>query len=199
MEPALSSGTAAALTDLLRIVHLAAAAIGIGAMVATDFTMLRLAHRPIGPRHWRALEAAHLLIAPALLVAWASGMVLAFQATGGNPAAMTPKLAIKLGVVTLLTLDAWYIAKHIRPIMEEAGGIRLIELPFLQRLALGIAAALSVAGWCSALLLGGSEMLQGAGFTLLLPLIGAIYGIALTVAVVFALRLGLVQRRIRTF
>ncbi|MEO0624565.1 MAG: hypothetical protein AAFU49_05290 [Pseudomonadota bacterium] len=198
MEPGLSSA-AAALIDLLRVVHLAAAAIGIGTMVATDFTMLRHAHKPIGPRHWQALDAAQILIGPTLLVAWGTGLLLVFHMTGFDPSALTPKLAVKLAVVTVLTLDAWFIAIWIRPILEEAGGIRLIELPFRQRLALGIAAALSVAGWSSALLLGGSEMLGAAGFALLLPLIGAVFVVALLAAVAFALRLGVVHRRIRTF
>lgn len=188
---------ALALVDLLHILHLGAAAVGIGTMVATDLTMLLNAHRPVGQRHWRALDAAELLIAPALLVAWVTGVCLALHMTGLNPAAMTPKLAMKLAVVTVLTLDAWFIAARVRPILEEAGGIRLIELPFGQRLALGVAAALSVAGWSSALLLGGSEMLRPAGFEVLLPLIGGIFLVALAGAFAFALRLGMVARRLR--
>ncbi|MEO1468873.1 MAG: hypothetical protein AAFV86_07455 [Pseudomonadota bacterium] len=165
----------ALLLDLMRLVHLAAIAAGIGVVIATDFTMLRLLGLPIGARQGHAIEAAHGILVPALATAWVSGIALLAWRTGLDPAALTPKILAKLAVVTMLTANAVLIHRAVRPTLALYAGARLVDLPYGRKLVLAAAGAFSVAGWTAALILGGSAVMRTAGWDLLLPLIGGLY------------------------
>ncbi|MEM9784246.1 MAG: hypothetical protein AAF899_17445 [Pseudomonadota bacterium] len=187
MAPAASLIEPALLLDVLRLGHLAAIAAGIGAVIATDLTMLRWIGLPIGTRQGDALEAAHALIAPALALAWITGLALLVWRTGLQADALSPKLMVKLAVVTMLTANAVLITRGVRPTLQEWRGGRLIMLPLGRKLLLASAGAFSVAGWAAALILGGSAMVRTAGWDVLLPLIGGLYMAVLAATLTFAL------------
>lgn len=180
------SGLGAMLDDAARLIHLASMAVGFGTMVSTDIAALRRINRPIDPEYIRAIEAAHRIMAPALLMAWLSGVALMALRTGLDVTAMSPKLFAKLAVVTLLTLTALAIRRLVLPLLRLNRGRSLMEVPRGDKLILAFCAAMSVSGWGSALLLGGVTALKVAPFWLLATLLVAIYGTALTIAIGYA-------------
>ncbi|MEO1468874.1 MAG: hypothetical protein AAFV86_07460 [Pseudomonadota bacterium] len=180
LAAALGTGAEALLLDLVRLGHLGAVAVGLGVVVATDLTLLRLIGLPLGPRQGRVIEAAHGLLVPALAAAWATGLGLAALRTGLDPVTVTPKLLAKLAVVSLLTANAALIQTAVRPILADHRGRRIQALPLGHKLVLAIAGGLSVAGWGSALLLGASAVMRDAGWDVLVPLIGGLHALALT-------------------
>ncbi|MEL6196845.1 MAG: hypothetical protein AAFT19_03265 [Pseudomonadota bacterium] len=189
----------ALLLDGLRLAHLAAIAAGLGCVIVTDLTMLRWLGVPIGHRQGTALEAAHAIIGPALMAAWITGLALVAARTGFDPAAFSPKLLAKLGVVTLLSLNVILILRYVQPVIVDYRGTGLLYIPFHHKLLFALSGALSVAGWGAALLLGGSHVVKPLGWDVLLPLLSAIYIATMVVTVSFALaahlRLWLRQRR----
>lgn len=173
--------------DAVRILHLAAIAAGIGAVIATDLTMLRLLGVPIGSRHGAALEVAHRLIGPALLGAWVTGIALIGLRTGFAVEAFSPKLWMKLAVVTALSLNVLLIKRIVQPTLDEYEGWTLAEIPLAQKLSMALGGAISVAGWSAALFLGASRIFKTASWELLVPTVGACFLTAALITVSFAI------------
>ncbi|HUP06911.1 MAG TPA: hypothetical protein VMU47_07160 [Caldimonas sp.] len=93
---------------LLVFVHLIAGCIALGAIVATDLRMLsRLAHDRVRIPPPNGFVAR--LVTTGLALLWATGAAIVWRGLDGNPAYVTPKLAAKVLLVVLLTLNAWLL------------------------------------------------------------------------------------------
>ena len=93
---------------LLVFVHLLAACIALGAIVATDLRMLsRLAHDRVRIPPPNGFVAR--LVTTGLVLLWITGAAMVWLGLQGNAAFVTPKLAAKVLLVVLLTLNAWLL------------------------------------------------------------------------------------------
>ena len=169
--------------DLVRLAHLGAMAVGLGTMVSTDIMTLRRVERRVSDEYCRAVESAHRIMMPAIIAAWATGIVLIGLRTGFDPGAFTPKLLAKLTVVSLLTITAVVVKWQVMPILARAKGATLMEVPLTDKLVLALCAAMSISGWSLALLLGASVTFKTAGSATLIALLGSVYAVALITAV----------------
>ncbi|MEM0942704.1 MAG: hypothetical protein AAGI70_02040 [Pseudomonadota bacterium] len=183
--------------DVVRIVHLVAIAVGLGTMVSTDINTFRRVGRPITAEFLGAVEGAHRIMMPALMVAWVSGICLIYARTGFELASFSPKLWVKLMVVGVLTVTAVLVKWRVMPILEGARGDTLMEVRLDDKIVLALCAALSMSGWTSALILGASVAVKSAGWSFLVGVMLLIYAFALGMALVVAHRLDArVQRAI---
>ncbi len=176
-------------TDLVRLAHLMAMAVGLGTMVSTDIMTLRRVERRISGEYCRAIESAHRIMMPAILAAWITGIVLIAIRTGFDPANFTPKLAAKLTVVSLLTITAVVVKWQVMPIIARAEGVTLMETSLRDKLVLAVCAAMSMSGWSLALLLGASVTFKTADWPTLVALLVTVYMVALATAVYSAFAL----------
>jgi len=191
--PQFGEGTIPTLIDAATFVHLAAMAAGCGAVVFADSTLLRRPSRPFGRGQLAVIEHAHGIITIALVLLWLSGLALLGLKIGFDPARFSPKLVTKLGTVTMLTVTAVAMACYALPYLRANLGRRLIDAPLPQQSALALCAAMSAAGWSTALLLGSSKILKTAGEEVMV--MGAcLHGLAVGAALALAVAVHVVRR-----
>ncbi|MEM9010413.1 MAG: hypothetical protein AAGE18_04250 [Pseudomonadota bacterium] len=169
------SGAMALLTDIVRIGHLFFMAMGIGCVVATHAGTLRSLNAPLSAPRLAQIEHVHGLLMAALVGAWVTGVVLVYLRTGGVIAEFSPKLWIKLMVVSVLMLTALAVRRHVMPVLEAAVGRRLLDLGFGAKLRLAVFSGLSAAGWSSALILGASQAVKAMDWAPLISFFGLLY------------------------
>ena len=188
-EGTMIEGIASTADALFRFVYLGSMAIGLGTMVATDWSSIRRVGRPVTREYCDAIESAHSIIAPALIVAWISGLALLVLRTGLAAEAMSAKLYAKLFVVTTLTLTAIAVKTFVMPILLGLKGKTLMEADLGEKLVMAVCAALSMCGWGLALALGGFTVLKTMPGYVLFPMILFAYATALGTAIFGAFRL----------
>ena len=109
----------------------------------------------------------------------------------------------KLGIVTLLTVNAIMIGRIGLRTLEAWHGARFGAIPFAERARLSALAGLSGAGWISALVLGVFSQMKTMDWDTLSEIIGVIYLLGLTgalaAAVLSPVLLFLMDRRHRVF
>ena len=110
--------------DAARAAHLVGLAIGFGVAIVADISAARMLIRPLDARETRALHRFHRMVALGLALFWSSGLVLLWLRTGFDPANFSAKLMTKLGVVTLLTINAILIGRIALPVMVSPRGDR---------------------------------------------------------------------------
>jgi hypothetical protein len=174
------------LNDAARAVHLLGLALGFGVAIVADLSAARTLVRPLSWDEIDTLERYHRMVAIGLALFWASGLVLLWLRTGFNVDNFSPKLVAKLGVVTLLTMNAALIGKIGLNAIIDWQGARFGDLPLMERLRLGALAGLSGAGWISALSLGVFSTLKTLEWTLLSEVIGMIYLMGLIGSILIA-------------
>ena len=175
------------INDAARAAHLVGLALGFGVAIVADVSASRLMVRPLDRREMDALHRFHRMVALGLFLFWTSGLVLLWLRTGFDTANFTPKLMAKLGVVSVLTINAVMIGRIGLPVMEATRGHRFGVLPRGVRLQMAALAALSGAGWISALALGVFSQLKTMEWAILSEIIGLIYLTALAAASIAAL------------
>jgi hypothetical protein len=185
--------THSVLIDISTVAHLGAMAAGLGAVIFADSTIIRRLSRPITRQQLAVVHHAHGVISIALLMLWLSGLALLALKTGFDPAKFTPKLMTKLGTVTVLSITALAMARIALPYLERSVGRRLIDAPLADQAQLALCAAMSAAGWGTALMLGASKILKTAGDEVML-LAAGMHGLAVGGALALALALFLVRR-----
>ena len=171
----LSGPAGTVLADSLRVIHLAAVAIGFGAVVLNDFTFLRRMDQRIGRVGLSNMEAVHRLIMGAITIAWLSGAPLMMLTYGLDPSGFPPVLWGKLIVISLLTFAAVANRAVVLPVVRAAEGYVILHLPLAVKLPVVGTGALSVASWNAALILGATEAVQGAPGHLLAVVLGGFY------------------------
>lgn len=174
---------------VFRFIHLGSMAIGLGTMVATDLSSIRRVGRPVTREYCDAIESAHSIMAPALLIAWISGVALLVLRTGLAAEAMSAKLYAKLFVVSALTATALAVKNLVMPILLGLPGKTLMEADLNEKLVMAVCASLSMCGWGLALMLGGFTMLKSMPGFVLFPMIVLAYAAVVGTAIVCAVRL----------
>ena len=105
------------LNDAARATHLLGLALGFGVAILADLCAARSLFRPLDYRELETLHQYHRTVALGLALFWASGLVLLWLRTGFQPENFSPKLMTKLGVVSLLTVNAVLIGRIGLPTM----------------------------------------------------------------------------------
>ncbi len=153
--------------DVIRVVHLACFAVGMGSGVYFDFRTLSRLNSPFDDFDILEFERVHKVVFAALLGLWITGVMLIYIRTGFDLDNFSPKLILKLAVVTVLTLNAFYIGLSVLPRVAAAVGHRACELPLRYMMPMTFAAALSMFCWLGGLILGASVVLKTADWTML--------------------------------
>lgn len=174
------------INDAARAVHLLGLALGFGVAIMADLKASRMLIRPLDGREIDTLHAYHRMVALGLTLFWASGLVLIWLRTGFQAENFSPKLIAKLGIVTLLTVNAIMIGKIGLRALDEWHGFRFGAIPFADRARLSALAGLSGAGWISALVLGVFSKMKTMNWDTLSEIIGAIYLVGLAGALAAA-------------
>ena len=151
--------------DIATLVHLVALSVAIATVLELDCRIMRSTGRALTVHDTSTLHRGHRRILAALATLWASGAVLAWIATGGDPSAASPKLAAKAVTVVLLTATALAMGRYALPTIAAHTGAPLLALGLATKLRLATLGALSGAGWATALIVGGSESLASAPAT----------------------------------
>ncbi|MEO0945251.1 MAG: hypothetical protein AAFY06_10480 [Pseudomonadota bacterium] len=167
------------INDVARAAHLLGLALGFGSAILADLCAARSLIRPLDDHDFETLHRYHRTVAFGLMLFWASGLVLLWLRTGFDPAQFSPKLMAKLGVVALLTVNAYLIGRIGLPTMQAWFGYRYGALPLTHRLRLAALAGMSGAGWISALALGVFSAMKTFEWEVISNIIGAIYVIGL--------------------
>ncbi|NNE79329.1 MAG: hypothetical protein HKN18_03560 [Silicimonas sp.] len=174
------------LNDAARAVHLLGLALGFGVAILADLSAARLLVRPLDGHEVETLHRYHRTVAMGLALFWASGLVLLWLRTGFQVESFSPKLMAKLGIVTLLTVNAIMIGRIGLAVLRDWHGVRFGAIPFAERTRLSALAGLSGAGWISALALGVFSKLKTVEWATLSEVIGVIYLLALVAAMAAA-------------
>ena len=156
--------------DLLRAVHLVFFAAGMGTALYMDFMSFWSIQLPRCADDMHDLERIHIWITVAFVGLWLSGMSLIYVRTGFELALFSPKLWLKIGVMTVMTLNSGILVIVILPMMRKMLGRCVISLPLFQLMGATQIAVISLFCWCSSLFLGSSVVLTNALWDLLLPL-----------------------------
>jgi hypothetical protein len=140
------------LSMALVFVHLLAASMALGAIVATDLRLLsKLAEDRVRIAPPNAFVAR--IVAVALGLLWASGLAIVALGLAGNPDYLAnPKLQAKIGLVALLTANA--VALHRITFPRLARGKRVARWRTGDWLAVAVPVALSNTLWLFAAFLG---------------------------------------------
>lgn len=170
------------LNDAARALHLLGLALGFGVAIVADILAARLMIRPLDARDIATLQRFHTIVAFGLALFWASGLILLWLRTGFEAANFSPKLLAKLGVVTVLTVNAVLIGRMGLPMVRGLRGRRFGALAPGQRVQLSMLGALSTAGWVSALALGVFSQMKTMTWSHLSEIIGMIYLTAISCA-----------------
>ncbi|MEL6883474.1 MAG: hypothetical protein AAFP87_03110 [Pseudomonadota bacterium] len=169
-------------SDLMRIAHLFAVILAMGAAFFADWRMFGGIHRPIAPRELGLFDDLHRFVVGTLALVWITGLALIWLRTGFQLSEFSPKLFSKLIVVTVLTLNATAIGAFALPLMRTRMGAVPLHFSLSQKLTLGTVAAVSTASWLLALSLGGSKVLAASGWDILVPLLAGAYSGAILLA-----------------
>jgi hypothetical protein len=163
-------------TDTIRVGHMLAFAIGIGAAAFLETQILRRFLTRIDAEGLTLMLYGHRLIKSAVYGLWITGVALLTIRVGLQGAPMSDKLLAKLLIVTLLTVNMRMIDRFVLPGLVAHEGASIHHVPFLTRAGFGGIAGFSAACWLSALLLGGlgiTKTMEGADLArLFLPLLG---------------------------
>ena len=168
--------------DIATLVHLVALSVAIAAVLELDWRIMRAARRALTVHDTSAFNRGHRRILAALAALWASGAVLAWIATGGDPGAASPKLAAKAVTVALLTATALAMGRYALPTIAAHTGAPLLALGLATKLRLATLGALSGAGWATALTIGGSDSLASAPAPVIAGVVAATHTGALVLA-----------------
>lgn len=160
----------------LLFLHLVAFAIAFAEIARADLRLLR------APRiDAVALHRAAQVVSPALLALWASGIGLIVLDKGLDLSAIaaSPKLLVKLIVVTVLTANGMLLHRYAFPILarheaRSGGAIAILA-------ALG---AVSTVSWLYAAFVGSARLIAG---TVSLQTFLALYGIGLVTGIATAI------------
>lgn len=176
--------------DSLRVGHMAAFALGIGAAAFLEMQLLRRFQSTIDIEGLRLLLAGHDLIRTSVLALWVTGLGLLCLniVVLGND--FTAKLGIKLGVVILLTGNMVLIERFLIPELFEFEGRGLADIPAGLRCQFGAVAGVSAGCWGAALLLGGVHRFREMAALEVLGVIGPLLIVATIAGAAAALAIG---------
>ncbi|MEM0990906.1 MAG: hypothetical protein AAGK00_18720 [Pseudomonadota bacterium] len=165
-------------TDAVRLIHLCAMAVAIGSIAATHASTLKSLRAPLDQAKLDQLDGIHHLVKLALMGLWLSGAALIWIRTGFEMANFSPKLWMKVMVVTVLTVTAGAMQVSVFPLLRARLGLSLMALARRDRLVLAFFVGLSAAGWLSAVLLGAVRIFKTMDWPTLLAVFGGLHVMA---------------------
>lgn len=174
------------LLDVFRFGHFIGLALGLGLAFYADFRVLRNFGAPLSRRESDFIHMIHGPLVFAVLVLWASGLGILVLKTGLDPALISAKLCAKLIVVTILTANAWALAKYVLPVLDSAVGKPIWRLPTERFAQVMVFGAISATSWTLALCLGVFSIAKQLPAEILFGFIGASYSCAVLGAIVIA-------------
>ncbi|WP_131801603.1 hypothetical protein [Cognatiyoonia koreensis] len=127
------------------------------------------------------------MISTAVVGLWGTGICLIYIRTGFVAAEFSPKLWMKLIIVTALTMNAMVIGAYVMPVMNRFSDRPVLAIPVKYRLPMAVSAATSVFCWFTALALGSMAMLKVQPWNTLAPVIAIEYAVGLLIAISVAL------------
>ena len=190
------------LIDLVRFGHIIGIALGLGLAIYADGRFLRALSAPLRQTELETLKAIHTHVVVAMAILWLTGLALLYVRTGFELAKFSPKLMFKVGLVSVLTLNALLIGRRVIPLMQHYEGWSYVEMPLRPRLRLALIGAVSAACWISLLALGVFQAFKTMGaleivdvlrWLIVPPFVGAV-AIALVLPVGHRIRSRLRQR-----
>lgn len=174
------------LADLIVYFHLLFVAIGLGLAVRLDILFFRSRHARPSQVLLADTALSHQMISTAVVGLWGTGIGLIYIRTGFVIGEFSPKLWIKLIVVTALSLNALLIGMYVMPIMERFKDRPVLTIPLKYRLPMAVSAATSVFCWFTALALGSMAQLKFLPWETLGPVIAVEYAFGIVVALAIA-------------
>lgn len=161
--------------DMIRYVHLLCVAIGFGASFLADIHVLGRLGSKITDGTLETLHHYHKIVWTALILMWITGLLLIYVRTGFVLSNFSPKLFVKIGTVSLLTINAILIGRLAMPMVEGHVGRSLINLPFSLKVRAAMIGGVSTTSWLLALALGVSKFLAASDWPVLLVIVPACY------------------------
>ncbi len=183
------------LTDITRFTHFVGFAIGIGAGSFADWSIIKKLGSELTPCDLTNLETVHKLVWAGLGLLWISGLGLLYIRTGMELSNFTPKLVMKLGVVSLLTLNAVLLGRFAMPILARNVNKAYLSFSLEDKTILCVLGAVSICSWMCGLILGIFAALKMASFAFLFPLFIGLYSAALLGAIVFTIGMHIIWER----
>lgn len=159
-----------ALIDILRAAHLLFFAAGMGTALYFDYRTFQTFRAPIEHTEIETLDRLHTWISLAFVGLWASGIVLIYVRTGFDFAQFSPKLWLKVSLMTLMIANSYLIGAIAIPVMRASIGASLSELGTGKLMITSQIAITSMFCWSAGLMLGSSVVLKTAPWDILLPL-----------------------------
>ena len=189
--------------DLVRFGHVIGIALGLGLAIYADGRFLRALSSPVRRSELETLKAIHHHVIVAMGILWLTGLALLYVRTGFDLAEFAPKLYFKIGLVSVLTINAVMIGRRVLPAMERFEGWAYVEMPVRVRMQLALIGAVSAACWISLLALGvfqafktmeASAIADVLRWVFIPPFVGAV-AIAVVLPVIHKLRRLMERRR----
>lgn len=154
-------------SDVFRIFHLLFFAVGAtGSLYAEGRALQRINSATTG-REYLELVMVHKIIVAAMIGMWITGTALIYDKTMFMTEFMTPKLYMKLGVVTLLTINAMVIGAIYLPHIKRSKGAPFTSFARSMQLPMVASGVVSFAGWLLALYVataGSAQMMDWTDF-----------------------------------
>lgn len=165
------------LVDVLRAGHLIFMALGMGTGLFCDWRALCAFNTPFTAQHIAQFDEVHKFVFAALAGLWLTGAGLIYVRTGFVLSEFSPKLWLKVIVVTTLTVNAVLIGAFVLPRVARSVGTRAIALPGAMVAAMTFTTSVSLFCWMSGLALGVSTTLKTADWTTLGMVFASAFGI----------------------
>ncbi len=144
--------------EILRIIHILGISIGLGGAIVADLLGLRLLlcarPRPIEG----ALRQIHHTVLMGLVLIWASGLAIAYLKVPLD--AVPDKVYLKLAVVSLLTLNGFFIGRYLIPLAEKRAKPLLATFTISEVCTSALFMSISISCWFAALFVSKSSDLQ---------------------------------------
>lgn len=159
------------LIDMLRAAHLVCFAAGLGTALYFDFRTLRTFGDFINLDEIENLMRLHTWIHGAVTGLWVTGVALIYVRTAFDLSAFTPKLWLKLVIMTGMAVNSGLIGYFVLPTLRDNLGRTMATLPGAKLVIAAQIGIMSMFCWTSGLVLGSSVELKTAPWEVLLPLV----------------------------
>jgi hypothetical protein len=182
--------------DLIRGAHLVFLALGMGPALYFDLRSLLRIKQPLAQTDINELHRIHTVVTLACVGLWLTGVTLVWWRTNFDLAVFSPKLWAKLGVVTLLSVNAMVLNIFVIPTLTRYIGDRLVDIPLRTLMPMALCAGISLSCWLAALALGSSFFLKTAPWIILTPILAGLAASCIggVMAATLALRLTIRRR-----
>jgi hypothetical protein len=147
----------------VKLLHLSGLIMGLGGAMLADFTTLsRGILRPVSAYTIHQMAFLSRIVTIGLGLLWISGVAIILINTQANPEYITnQKIWAKVAIVTMLTLNGFYIHRYVLPLLEDAMGHRLFDYASKHDLLImTLCACLSFVSWTMAFVLARASALN---------------------------------------